>query len=74
MDYVDKYFLFERGLEDFFFQVGFPYVKIPTIGQNKAGPRRLTVEDLTSGQKRLIDELFPKDVELYQRVKGDYDG
>ena len=69
MDYVDSYFLFERGLENFFFQVGFPYVRVPTIGMVKAHHTpRLKMEDLTTAQKRSIEQKWPRDVELYKRV------
>lgn len=75
-DYVDRYFLFERGLEDFFFQVGFPYVKIPQVGVlNRQVLRpRMEAKELTGEQRRMIEEAFPGDVKLYNRVKEEWDG
>ena len=69
-DYVDRYFLYERGLQDFFTQVGFPDVEVPKIGQvnEKLYRQRTNWRHLDHKYLYAIDKLFPRDVELYRRV------
>lgn len=70
-EYVDRYFLFEDGLEAFFRAVGLEHVEIPTIGQVRAhafGPR-LQIDSLPRKYKLLIDTHFAEELELYKLVK-----
>ena len=72
-EYIDRYFLFSDGLRSFFTAVGFPHVDIPWIGKSPvtADNPQLKIEDLDSKYKDMIDESFPKEVELYERVLAD---
>ena len=69
-DYVNRYFLYEDGLESFFKMVGFPDVEIPKIGRVNAelNKTRINWRHLDYKYLQAIDKLFPRDVELYKRV------
>ena len=73
-DYVDRFFLFEDGLQPIFDIFGFPDVTLPTIGKPTPmqklqwGPR-LTVHDLSDEAKELIEEHFAMELALYRQVK-----
>jgi hypothetical protein len=70
--YVDKYFLYEDGPQEFFNAVGFPDVAFGKIGV-KSGAlmgERLKIDDVQPVIRELIDQHFAEEVELYQQVKN----
>jgi hypothetical protein len=67
-EYVDHYYVFERGLQSFFTAIGFPDVNIPWIGKDSFPEDRDLVRGMHPQYKQLIDERFQPDVDLYQSV------
>lgn len=67
-EFVDHYFVFERGLPHFFDAIGIsPGNFVPEIGRDEVGPRP-RLEALDPICKQLIDRRFSFDVELYHEV------
>lgn len=66
--YVDRYFLFEKGLRAFFDELGFFGISIPEEGTQDLADTspRLTFKDIDQKAKQLIDTKFRNDVELYR--------
>lgn len=69
--YIDRFFLFEYGLEDFFRRVGFDNVVLPQLGLTPEKPTNL-IEGLTSEAKEFIDVHFATEVALYEQIKDQY--
>jgi len=73
-DYVDRFFLYEDGLEAFFEAVGLSGTEIPTNGalasyQIKNGLPSFDELENRRHVKELIDQYFAMEVELYRSVK-----
>lgn len=62
---ADYYFLYEKGVESMFSELGYEITTPPVIGKNKYKP------DL-SEHKELIETVFAKDYEIYNKVLGGY--
>ena len=67
--YVDRYFLFEKGVKAFFSEVGFPNVEVMTLGMGES-KRLLDKPPMSNKYKRLVDEYFPEEVEIYAGVRN----
>ena len=67
-DYVDRYFLFEKGVKSFFNEVGLHKVEVMTLGTGES-KRLLDKPFMSNKYKRLVDEHFPEEVEIYNRSK-----
>lgn len=59
---VDKFFIYEHGLEPMFEELGLPQWSIPRVGVSQTEYKYITPEAID-----LINERFPKDVALYER-------
>lgn len=62
LDKIDRYFLYDLGLEEIFNQLGYPGVSVPRIGGHS--PPQATAE-----QRAYLIDKFPEDWELYQQVR-----
>lgn len=62
LDKVDRYFLYENGLESIFAELGYPDVSLPNIGKQDRPPA-------TEEQRAYLTRMFPDDIELYEQVK-----
>lgn len=67
-DYIDRYFLFERGVKTFFEEIGFPNVDVLTVGV-EASKQLLPPPPMSEKYIKLVDKYFAKEVSLYNRVK-----
>ena len=74
-DYVDRYFVFEDGLQPIFDAIGCSDVELPEVGKLTPlqwlqwGPR-LRVDEISEEAKTLIEKHFPMELELYRKVKA----
>ena len=60
---IDKYFIYENGLSNIFWQMGFPAVPVEHVGVSNVDK-----SFLTKVRKEMINELFKEDVSLYESV------
>jgi hypothetical protein len=61
---VDRYFIYENGLESIFAALGYAGIQLERIGATHAEPEYLTAE-----RTALISKAFPDDIALYESVR-----
>lgn len=74
-DYVDRYFLFEDGIEPFLEAYDLEVPEIPTEGMRVSNninstPGRKTVDDLDDECRAMIEKRFAMELALYRKVKA----
>lgn len=62
---IDRYYIYEDGLESIFSALGYPGIKIKRIGGSQPDRDYLTPERV-----HLIEQAFPDDVDIYMNVLG----
>lgn len=63
--YVDHYYLYEDGLDDFFANLGFPGVPLKQVGIDET-PEYAPIDQMGFEVKRLIEERHWKDLKFYR--------
>jgi len=67
-EFVDYYYLYEDGLDDFFYHVGVNPTWVPHVGEVDTSAWRIPVWEMEPKWRRDINKRFAADMQLYREV------